>query len=274
MTFTVGAVLPTVTGTYVWSAVYSGDSTNSGASDNGQNESVAVANASPSVATTAGGTVVVGSGSKLSDSATLSDGYNATGTITDNDDANGRTVSPTSVMGVIKVLDAGSSAPTFVLAPLEGLPLPWVAAAGDVDVLYEPDLLPRPRYRNDHGGEKPAFSADDERRWASMLASAEVSFDFDYRDPSHLLDNAPELRWVQATSAGIGGFVQQINLAAVLGTLDDYKVAKILAQPTLVSLSGQKAEFLSGGQVPIPTPQGGGQGSTVSHCTSSAVAML
>jgi len=61
----------------------------------------------------------------------------------------------------------------------------------------------------------------------------------------------------------IGGFLQQINLAAVLGTLDDYKVAKILAQPTLVSLSGQKAEFLSGGQVPIPTPQGGAGGTTV-----------
>ncbi|MEQ1564972.1 MAG: pilus assembly protein N-terminal domain-containing protein [Myxococcota bacterium] len=62
----------------------------------------------------------------------------------------------------------------------------------------------------------------------------------------------------------IGGYAQQINLSAVLGTLDDYKVGKVLAQPTLVSLSGQKAEFLSGGQIPVPTPQGGaGGGSAV-----------
>lgn len=55
----------------------------------------------------------------------------------------------------------------------------------------------------------------------------------------------------------LGAFIQQINLTAVLGTLDDYKIGKILAQPTVVALSGQKAQFLSGGQLPIPVPQGG-----------------
>jgi pilus assembly protein CpaC len=61
----------------------------------------------------------------------------------------------------------------------------------------------------------------------------------------------------------LGAYVQQINLAAVVGMLDDYKIGKILAQPTLVSLSGQKAQFLSGGEIPIPTPQGGSGGSTI-----------
>lgn len=60
----------------------------------------------------------------------------------------------------------------------------------------------------------------------------------------------------------LGAYVQQINLAAVLGIMDDYKLGKVLAQPTLVSLSGQKSEFLSGGEIPIPTPQGGGGGGT------------
>ncbi len=55
----------------------------------------------------------------------------------------------------------------------------------------------------------------------------------------------------------LGGWYDAFNIAAVLGTLDDYKVGKILAQPTLVALSGQKSEFLSGGNIPIPTPQGG-----------------
>jgi pilus assembly protein CpaC len=41
--------------------------------------------------------------------------------------------------------------------------------------------------------------------------------------------------------------------------LDDYKLAKVLAQPTVVALSGQKGEFLAGGEVPIPSASGAGQ---------------
>jgi hypothetical protein len=77
-----GGYLPTGTGTYLWKAVYSGDSNNNGASDNGQNENEAVTPAGPAINTVAGGTVVIGSGAKLSDTAVLSGGYNPTGTIT------------------------------------------------------------------------------------------------------------------------------------------------------------------------------------------------
>jgi phosphoglycerate dehydrogenase-like enzyme len=84
--------------------------------------------------------------------------------------------------------------------------------AAVADVRYEPRLLPRPRYRNDHGGEMPLFTPADERQWAGLLAVAEVSFDFDHRDPAGLLTSAPRLRWVQATSAGIGGFVRRHGL--------------------------------------------------------------
>lgn len=38
-------------------------------------------------------------------------------------------------------------------------------------------------------------------------------------------------------------------------------LAKILAEPTLVTLTGQEAEFLSGGEFPVPVPQGGTYGS-------------
>ena len=67
----------------------------------------------------------------------------------------------------------------------------------------------------------------------------------------------------------IGGFsllgtalLDQNALSAVIGTMDSYQVGRILAQPTLMSLSGQKADLLSGGELPIPTPQGGGAGGT------------
>ncbi len=60
-----------------------------------------------------------------------------------------------------------------------------------------------------------------------------------------------------------GYFGGNVNIAAIIGALDDYRVGKILAQPTMISLSGQKSEFLSGGEIPIPTPQGGGAGGAV-----------
>ena len=60
----------------------------------------------------------------------------------------------------------------------------------------------------------------------------------------------------------LGGYSQPLNIAALIGTLDDHRLGKILAQPAIISLSGQKADFLSGGEIPIPTPQGGGAGGT------------
>ena len=77
-----GGYLPTVTGTYLWTATYSGDTNNTGATDNGQNENQAVTEAGPSINTVAGGTVVLGSGNKLTDTAVLAGGFNPTGTIT------------------------------------------------------------------------------------------------------------------------------------------------------------------------------------------------
>ena len=49
----------------------------------------------------------------------------------------------------------------------------------------------------------------------------------------------------------------QLDLAAVMSVLEEHNVSKILAEPTLVALSGQQAEFLAGGEVPIPVNQQG-----------------
>ena len=77
-----GGYLPTATGTYLWTATYSGDTNNNGATDNGQNENETVDPAGPAINTVAGGTIIIGSGTKLTDTAVLSGGYNPTGTIT------------------------------------------------------------------------------------------------------------------------------------------------------------------------------------------------
>ena len=76
-----------------------------------------------------------------------------------------------------------------------------------------------------------------------------------------------------ANALGIGGLLNNhsfnagaLFLQAISGefmfnlTIDaanDQQLAKILAQPTLTTLSGQPATFISGGEFPIPVPQSG-----------------
>jgi hypothetical protein len=70
----------TVVGTYTWNATYNGDPNN--APVTATSELVNVNPAILNISTTPGGTVVVGSGSPLTDTATLSGGYFETGTLT------------------------------------------------------------------------------------------------------------------------------------------------------------------------------------------------
>ena len=92
--------LPAGTGSYVWSASYGGDSNNGSAHDNGQNETETVSPACPVINTVAGGTVIIGSGTKLTDTAVLSGGYSPTGTITFTLTGPGNTVVNTETVPV------------------------------------------------------------------------------------------------------------------------------------------------------------------------------
>jgi pilus assembly protein CpaC len=48
------------------------------------------------------------------------------------------------------------------------------------------------------------------------------------------------------------------SISAMLEALERDKLFKVLAEPNLVSLSGEKSEFLAGGEFPIPVPQQNG----------------
>jgi pilus assembly protein CpaC len=58
-------------------------------------------------------------------------------------------------------------------------------------------------------------------------------------------------------------FVNIDNFSAALRFLEDEGLARTLAEPRLVTMSGQEASFLAGGEFPIPVPQGDGQGITI-----------
>lgn len=86
------------------------------------------------------------------------------------------------------------------------------ASHPDVEVLYDPTLIGVPQYVADHHGPTPQLSTADQRRWEDLLARAEVAFDFDWQDPAALPQRAPNLKWIQATSAGIGAFMRRTGL--------------------------------------------------------------
>jgi glyoxylate/hydroxypyruvate reductase A len=86
------------------------------------------------------------------------------------------------------------------------------AAQPDARVIYEPDLLPVPQYPCDHTGPARVLSDADLTRWKELGAQAAVYFDFDWFEPAEIATRCPHLRWIQATSAGIGGFMQRTGL--------------------------------------------------------------
>jgi glyoxylate/hydroxypyruvate reductase len=85
-------------------------------------------------------------------------------------------------------------------------------AVSEVEVIYRPDLLGQPTYIADHSS-LPKRTPEQESIWRALLAEAEILFDFDYTHREDLPDLAPKLKWIQATSAGIGQFVKRMGYA-------------------------------------------------------------
>jgi pilus assembly protein CpaC len=57
-------------------------------------------------------------------------------------------------------------------------------------------------------------------------------------------------------------YSSQLNVGATLQDLASRQVLQILAEPTITTLSGEKANFLAGGEFPFPVVQGGAGGLT------------
>jgi len=135
--------------------------------------------------------------------------------------------------------DGMSGVSVLVATPLEPEHVARIEATDPrVSVLYEPDLLPVPRYPADHAGVPRALSAAQLDRWSALRQQADVSFDFDWQAPAEMPRNCPRLRWVQGTSAGIGGFLERTGLArtSLVFTTASGVHAAPLAEFTLLGL--------------------------------------
>jgi len=106
----------------------------------------------------------------------------------------------------------------MIASPLEAHLVDRIAAAlTGVDVLFDPELLPAPRYPSDHRG-VDGFRRDaaGEARWNEMLGRAEALFGIPGDSAAGLqvtISRAPALRWVHGTTAGAGELVSAAQLA-------------------------------------------------------------
>jgi phosphoglycerate dehydrogenase-like enzyme len=82
----------------------------------------------------------------------------------------------------------------------------------DLVVHYRPDLLPVPRYACDHSAPPRNLTPEQIDEWRTVAATADVFFDFDWLDPLTMAERCPNLKWIQGTSAGIGGVMQRTGL--------------------------------------------------------------
>lgn len=103
----------------------------------------------------------------------------------------------------------------MIVSPLEQ---EYVDRIASVDpqrtrIIYRPELMPPTRYIADHDGiEGWARSEDGEREWRSLLAQADVLWDFYIVPDAGPLELSPRLVWAQTTSAGVGQKVRKLGL--------------------------------------------------------------
>ena len=100
----------------------------------------------------------------------------------------------------------------LVASPLEPMHVERMRSVDPgVVVVHRPDLVGTPRYIADHDiviRRTPQQQAE----WDSLLREADVLFDFDKATPVGLEQRAPRLRWIQATSSGVGAYIEKAGM--------------------------------------------------------------
>ena len=106
-----------------------------------------------------------------------------------------------------------------------------------LEVVYPSGLIPLMRYPADHAAPNPR-DPEELAAWRSLLEPAEALFDFGPRPLQSELAALPHLRWIQATSAGVGQFALRIGLnsSRIIVTTASGVHARPLAEFTLMAM--------------------------------------
>jgi phosphoglycerate dehydrogenase-like enzyme len=100
----------------------------------------------------------------------------------------------------------------FITSPLEAHHVDRIRAVDPdrIEIIYRPEILPPVRYVADHHGARFTRGPEQQRLWNEALALAEVLWDL---PPTRAdIAAARRLRWIQATSSGIGPAVERLGL--------------------------------------------------------------
>jgi pilus assembly protein CpaC len=109
-------------------------------------------------------------------------------------------------------------------------------------------------FKNTSNGQIVAGSQGGQQAFISPSTASSVPF-------GGLFTPASEL-----TSGGVlSGFFKNgdVGLSATLNALESDGILKMLAEPNLVAMSGEKAEFLAGGEFPVPVAQATSSGGAI-----------
>ncbi len=105
----------------------------------------------------------------------------------------------------------------FIASPLEPEQVERIRAVDPerLEVVHNPEVLPLKRYEADHtGAANFRRTPEQQARWRRCLGRADVLWDFPPRNPdgSGGLAYVPNVRWIQATSSGVGRRVEALGL--------------------------------------------------------------
>jgi phosphoglycerate dehydrogenase-like enzyme len=126
-----------------------------------------------------------------------------------------------------------------ITSPLSDANVAAIAATDPrLDVVYERDLIRAAEYPSAHPLPEIADERT-ERRWVELLESAEILFDFGPLALADRLPTWPRLRWIQATSAGVGQLARRAGLTGrgeVVVTTASGVHARPLAEFTVLAM--------------------------------------
>ena len=101
-----------------------------------------------------------------------------------------------------------------------------------INVIYRPDLIAPPRFPADHAGSGTfQRSEKQESEWLSLLKTADILFDFDRTHLEDLPSVAPNVKWLQATSSGIGQALHKYNYDVKMPNTTFTSARGVHAQP-------------------------------------------
>ncbi|MDP2313329.1 MAG: pilus assembly protein N-terminal domain-containing protein [Pseudomonadota bacterium] len=116
--------------------------------------------------------------------------------------------------------------------------------------IYDPEFVNLMTVRGDHQVQLKVVFAEVNRSGLRELGLSVL-----FNNNAGLIAQLPGFAPGTDVMQLLGSYTGAFNVSAILAVLEQNKLSRTLAEPSLVALSGQQAEFLAGGEIPVPTDQ-------------------